>query len=129
MTVRAGLGQPRVLIVEDELMVAMLVEDMLEDLGCAVAAVAANLKSGMEAAAEETFDLAVLDVNLNGEKSFPIADALLGRGIPFVFGSGYGLSGVREVYPDVPVIAKPFLQSTLADALDQAQRQAARKPI
>lgn len=118
-------GQPRVLIVEDEFMVAMLVEDMLEDLGCSVAAVAANLQSGLEAAAGEAFDLAVLDVNLNGEKSFPIADTLLNRGIPFVFGSGYGLSSVREVYPNVPVIAKPFLQSTLADALDLAQRQAA----
>jgi CheY-like chemotaxis protein len=111
----------KVLVVEDEHLVAMLVEDMLHDLGYEIAAVEASLKAGLQAAQQEQVELAVLDVNLNGEKSFPIADFLLKNGIPFVFASGYGLSGVSEVYPKVPVVQKPFTESTLVEALDRAK--------
>jgi CheY-like chemotaxis protein len=93
---------------------------MLDDLGYEVGAVAASLQAGLAAAAGGPFDVAVLDVNLNGEKSFPIADRLLAQGTPVVFASGYGISSVREFYPDALVIQKPFLESTLADALARA---------
>lgn len=121
MSTREGQMQLQVLIVEDEQLVAMLVEDMLEDLGYKVSAVAANLRAGLQAAEQVQPDLAVLDVNLAGEKSFPIAEALLKKGVPFVFASGYGVSGVRETYPSAPVIQKPFTQAALADALEQAK--------
>lgn len=64
----------------------------------------------------------MLDVNLNGEKSFPIADLLLKHGVAVVFATGYGLSGVKEFYPLVPVLQKPFTQKALADALDAARK-------
>lgn len=114
--------QLKVLVVEDEQLVAMLVEDMLYDLGYEVAAIASNLQAGLHVAEQIKFDLAVLDVNLNGEKSFPIADLLLEHGVPVVFASGYGMSGVREFYPLVPVLQKPFTQKALADALDAARK-------
>ncbi|HEV7293452.1 MAG TPA: response regulator [Devosia sp.] len=110
----------KVLVVEDEQLVSMLVEDMLLDLGYEVAAVASNLKAGIKAVEQAQPDLAVLDVNLNGEKSFPIADLLIRGGVPVVFASGYGLSGVRDVYPTVPVVQKPFTQIALANALERA---------
>ncbi|RYB01369.1 response regulator [Lichenibacterium ramalinae] len=84
----------RVLIVEDEMMVAMLVEDMLVDMGFIVVGPAYRLGDGLRLAKSETLDVAVLDVNLKGARSFPIATVLTERGIPFVFATGYGTTDV-----------------------------------
>src|SRR5882672_10430883 len=86
----------RVLVVEDELMIRMLLEDMLGELGYTVAAAAANMNEALEAAKNADFDLAILDVNLNGEPVSPVADALVARGVPFVFATGYGEHGLPE---------------------------------
>ncbi len=110
----------RILIVEDEMLVAMNVEDMLLDLGHEVAGLAGRLEPALALAREAEIDLAMLDVNLAGEQSFPIADALIERGTPFLFATGYGLKGIPEKYRDRPVLQKPFRAQDLAQALRQA---------
>lgn len=103
----------RVLLVEDEGGVALLIEDMLEDLGCEVVASAARLSRAYEALRSQPIDLAVLDVNLAGEASFDLARMLVERNIPFVFSTGYGGGGLPADLQNQPVIAKPFNQSEL----------------
>src|SRR3954469_6352728 len=88
----------RVLVVEDEMMVAMYVEDLLTDLGFEVAAVATGLEQALPLARNGEFDFAVLDINLAGQLSFPVADELRKRGIPFLFASGYGSKGLNDDY-------------------------------
>jgi CheY-like chemotaxis protein len=110
----------RILIVEDEMLVAMNIEDMLLALGHEVAGIAGRLAPALALAQEGEFDLAMLDVNLAGEPSFAVADALRERGIPFVFATGYGREGLREDYRDVPVLQKPFRSRDLAEALGTA---------
>jgi CheY-like chemotaxis protein len=109
----------RLLVVEDEAMVAMLVEDMLTDLGCIVVAVAGSVAAAIAFAdrADAVFDGAVLDVNLGGEKVFPVADALTTRGVPFMFATGYGRAGIEERFMNAPVISKPFGFDSLRSAL------------
>ncbi len=99
------------------MMVAMLVEDMLVDMGFDVVGPAYRLSDGLQLAEHETIDLAVLDVNLNGARSFPIAAVLASRGIPFVFATGYGTVGVEADFPGVPVVSKPFTSDRLDEAL------------
>ncbi len=108
----------RILIVEDEMLVAMNIEDMLLDLGHEVAGLAARLDAALALAREGAFDAAMLDVNLAGDRSFPVADLLTERGIPFLFATGYGLGGIDEKYHDRPVLQKPFRAADLAGALE-----------
>ena len=110
----------RVLVVEDEAMVAMMLEDMLDDLGCQVVGPAASLAAGLELARSAPLDAAVLDVNLAGEKVFPIADALSERGVPFVFATGYGRAGLREKDTARPVVQKPYSTQDLTRTLRAA---------
>ncbi|WP_064694510.1 response regulator [Rhizobium aegyptiacum] len=98
----------KVLVVEDEGVVALMIEDMLEDLGCSIAASVARLPEACAAAAGSEFDLAVLDVNLAGQPSFPVAEILRERGIPFMFSTGYGKGSLPEEYAGCPVVGKPF---------------------
>jgi CheY-like chemotaxis protein len=111
----------RVLVVEDEGPVAMLVETMLEDLGCAVVLSAASVRQALELARRGGFDVALLDVNLAGEKVFPVADELRRLGVPFAFASGYGADGLRPDLKDVPIIQKPFQLGDLEAALRAAR--------
>jgi CheY-like chemotaxis protein len=104
----------RVLVVEDEALIAMLVEDMLTDLGHEVAAVASRMDEALKIARVGLFDLAILDVNLDGKPSFPIADLLATRGIPFAFSTGYGLQGRDSKYSHIPTLSKPFVSEDLA---------------
>ena len=101
----AGL---RALVVEDEGGVALLIEDMLEELGCDVAMSVATLAKAMTLAEAGEFDFAVLDVNLDGQYVFPVAEVLRSRNIPFVFSTGYGRTGVPETFRDYEVLNKPF---------------------
>jgi CheY-like chemotaxis protein len=105
MTDLAGL---RVLVVEDEGSVALLIEGMLEDLGCEIAASVATLAKALHAVQTETLDFAVLDVNLAGDQVFPVAEILKGRRLPFVFSTGYGRVGVPETFKDCAVLNKPY---------------------
>ena len=107
----------RILVVEDEMLVAMSIEDMLLDLGHEVAGLASRLGPALALARESRFDAAMLDVNLAGEPSFPVADLLIGRGIPFLFATGYGRSGIEERYRDFPLLQKPFRAAELGAAL------------
>ena len=110
----------RLLLVEDESHVAMLVEDMLADMGCHVVASAARVSEALRMIEAMDIDAAVLDVNVAGEKVFPVAEKLRDRKIPFVFATGYGTDGVREDLRTHPVIPKPFPQSQLEKALIKA---------
>jgi CheY-like chemotaxis protein len=98
----------RILVVEDELMIRMLLEDMLGELGHTIAVAAARIDEALEAAKTAEFDLAILDVNLNGEPISPVADVLVARGVPFVFATGYGEHGLPAPYRDRPTLKKPF---------------------
>lgn len=107
----------RILLVEDEAMIAMLVEDMIIDSGATVVGPAGGVKEALVAIAEQPIDGALLDVNLGGEQSFEVAEALTARKIPFVFVTGYGCAGVRDRYPDAPTLQKPFVTSDLEETL------------
>jgi CheY-like chemotaxis protein len=111
---------PRVLVVEDEAMVAMMLEDMLLDLGCAIVGPAATLQAGLTLARAAAIDAAVLDVNLSGDKAFPIADALAERGVPFVYATGYGRAGLRAEDAARIVVQKPYSLDDLARHLRAA---------
>jgi CheY-like chemotaxis protein len=110
----------RILVVEDELMIRMLLEDMLGELGYTVAAEAARIEEALEAAKNADFDIAILDVNLNGQPISPVADALVARGMPFVFATGYGERGLPEPYRDRPTLKKPFQMDGLKQMLQTA---------
>lgn len=107
----------RLFVVEDEALVSMLLEAMLEDLGCTVVGVAGNIRDALGRLAHTVADAAVLDVNLGGEKVFPVADVLAERGVPFVFATGYGRAGLDDRYPSTPVLAKPYSSEALASVL------------
>lgn len=113
-TIRPGL---RILVAEDEALVAMLIEDMLTDMGAVVIGPAANLDEALALAGRETPDLALLDVNLAGKPIFPVADLLRARGVPFIFASGYGEAGIVEEHRGAAVLQKPFRESDLAQVL------------
>jgi DNA-binding response OmpR family regulator len=106
-----------VLIVEDEPLVAMLIEDMLVEMGFEILGPAMRLEPALEMAREESFDLAVLDVNLANEQSFPVAQVLKDRGIPFVFATGYGVTGLNGRFQEVTTLQKPFESDQLAHAI------------
>ena len=109
----------RVLVVEDEMMVSMLIEDMLTDLGCIVVGPAARLDEAIALAESEQIDCAVLDVNLGGQPIFPLADILRAKGAPFAFATGYGDAGLRDVDKGSLVLQKPFRETDLARILGE----------
>jgi len=112
-----SLSGLRILVVEDEAMISMLIEDMLLDCGATVVGPAGSVAQAMKALEGQDIDGALLDVNLGGEKSFPIADALTERGVKFVFSTGYGEAGVIDRYPNARTLQKPFLPADLERAL------------
>lgn len=107
----------RVLVVEDEPMIRLLLDDMLSDLGYSMAAEAGRLDEALAAANAGEFDLAILDVNLNGEPVTPVVEVLVRRGVPFVFVSGYARRGIPEEHSQIPLLQKPFQVDGLARAL------------
>jgi len=113
----------RVLVVEDEMMVSMLIEDMLSDLGCEVVGPASRIEDALELVKSAVIDCAVLDVNLGGQPIFPLADVLRERGAPFAFATGYGDAGLREVDRGTPVLQKPFREIDLARVLGELRRR------
>lgn len=107
----------RCLLVEDELLVAMLTEDFLGELGHDVVALVSCVKDAIGFCASSVIDFAVLDVNLGVENSFPVARYLEERNIPYIFVTGYGTAGIIDPYRSHPVLAKPFTASQLAAAI------------
>jgi CheY-like chemotaxis protein len=110
----------RVLVVEDELMIRMLLQDMLDDLGHTLAGEAGGIDEALALARQAEFDIAILDVNLNGQPISPVVEVLIERGLPFVFATGYGQRGVPEPYRMIPTLQKPFQADALALALEAA---------
>lgn len=103
----------RVLIVEDEVLLAMYLEDLLTGLGHEVVGPATRIDAAIKLARESYIDFAILDINVAGTKSFPVADILRQRGIPFAFASGYGTEGFPDGYRDEPALRKPYAQEDL----------------
>jgi len=113
---KIGAGK-RVLVVEDEPMIRLLLDDMLTDLGYSMAAEAGRLDEALAVAKQGEFDVAILDVNLNGQPITPVVDVLVARGVPFVFVSGYARRGIPEAHSKIPLLQKPFQADGLARAL------------
>ena len=108
----------RVLIVEDESLVAMLLETILEDMGCEPVGPASNLDDGLALAQDDgRLDAALLDVNVGGRQVFPVAEALRDRGVPFVFSTGYGEGGLPDEWRGLPTLQKPFTEAAVREAL------------
>ena len=119
-TVRGG----RIFVVDDELMIRMLLDDMLTDVGYTMTAEAGSIDEAMAVASRADFDIAILDVNLAGQPITPVAEILVRRGLPFVFATGYGERGVPEEFRTYPTLQKPFQLEALADALQAAAPRA-----
>lgn len=111
------LAGARVLLVEDEALVSLMIQDMLEELGLKVVASAAHVAKACELATGAAFDLALLDVNLAGEFVFPVARILRDRKIPFLFSTGYGRSSLDDEFNNEPAIGKPFSIDELKEKL------------
>ena len=112
----------RILVVEDEVIIALAIEDMLIQIGCDVVGPAYSVSAGQELAASEAVDAAVLDINLGGQSSDAVARTLQSRGIPFLFSTGYGLSAVPNGFEDRPVLQKPYTLEILGRALEEIVR-------
>jgi CheY-like chemotaxis protein len=108
----------KVFIVEDEAMIRMMEVDMLEELGHSIAAEAGHLDKAIELARSTDFDLAILDVNLDGKNITPVAELIKARGLPLIFATGYGAAGVPEEFRDCPALQKPFQVEALSSAID-----------
>lgn len=115
------LKDKRILVVEDESLVAMLIETILEDLGCQPVGPAATVEEGLELTnGPDAIDAALLDVNVSGQQVFPVAEALEARGVPFVFSTGYGEAGLPDRWRGRPTLQKPFTEEAVQDAIKAA---------
>lgn len=107
----------KVLIVEDESIVAMMIEDLIVDMGHEVVGTAGRLEQALSLAQQLAVDFAIVDVNLNGQHTYPVAEALQARGVPFVFATGYGAQGLKDEWKQSPVLQKPFQPEDLTRAI------------
>jgi DNA-binding response OmpR family regulator len=105
----------RILVVEDEMLIALIIEEVLQDLGCVLVGPAARLDVALRLATDEMLDAAILDVTIRGGLVYPVAEQLLVRGIPFVLASGYGDWALPEAMRDRPRLTKPFTPQQLED--------------
>ena len=111
----------RVLVVEDESLVAMLLETILEDMGCTPVGPTGTVEDGLAIVADPApLDAALLDVNVAGRQVFPVAEALKARGVPFVFSTGYGESGLPDAWRGHATVQKPFTEAAIREALMKA---------
>ena len=107
----------KILVVEDEFLVAMLIQEMLETAGCLVSGPIPRVPEALDAAGRETYDAAVLDINLAGERIDPVAEALSRRNVPFVFVTGYSTGVLPSAFAERPRLCKPFKMADLLGAL------------
>ena len=115
-----NLSDLSVLVVEDTLLVADVIAEALQDLGCRIIGPVPRLAQGLAVATTEHLDGALLDVNLAGEQCFPIAEALAARGIPFAFLTGYGDFAIPPEYRGTPRLAKPFSIASLVELVTRS---------
>jgi CheY-like chemotaxis protein len=109
-----------ILVVEDEMLLVMMIEDMLADLGCDAITTAATVDQAIHHVEEEAFDVAMLDMNLGGMGSELVADALVAHHIPFIYSTGNTGNAMRPGYANRPVLRKPFTAETLEELLTAA---------
>jgi CheY-like chemotaxis protein len=114
--VTGPLAGRSILVVEDEMLVLMNIETALIDLGCTITS-AGTVDIALAVLRNGSFDAAMLDVNLHGQKSYPVADVLARRGIPFVFSTGYGHHGDLPDFAGRPVLRKPYVRAQLVAVL------------
>jgi DNA-binding response OmpR family regulator len=114
----------RILVVEDEMLIAMIIEDAVQDSGGEIVGPVATLEKALKLAEEEEFDAAILDVTIRGGKVYPVAELLLARGIPFVFASGYGDWALPAELRDKPRLTKPFTAAALEEQVRSLYGQA-----
>jgi DNA-binding response OmpR family regulator len=114
----ADKARHRVLIVEDELLISDLIEGMVVDLGHQVVAVVPRVEDALEAIERGGFDFAIVDIRLHGELALPVAEALTAKGVPFVFATGLGESGIPPSYRQRPILQKPFAKHDLERELN-----------
>jgi DNA-binding response OmpR family regulator len=107
----------RILVVEDEMLIAMIIEDAVQDSGGEIVGPVATLEKALKLAEEEEFDAAILDVTIRGGKVYPVAELLLARGIPFLFASGYGDWALPAELRDKPRLTKPFTAAALEEQI------------
>ncbi len=124
----SSLAGCRVLVVEDEMMVAWALEDMLLDWSCTVVGPAGRVDKALTMLDAEVIEMALLDVSLDGVKSYPVADALAVRGKPFVLLTGYGRESLPSRYQACPMLQKPFTVSELGNALVALLTSKSRAP-
>ena len=126
MSTGTGGGQRspglRVLVVEDEVMIALLLEQMIEEIDCQVVGPVGRISKALEIASKETIDVALLDINVDGKEVYPVAEALTARSIPFAFVTGYGREGLRASYRGTPTLAKPFRRQELQKLFEKIRR-------
>ncbi|HEX7107953.1 MAG TPA: response regulator [Aestuariivirga sp.] len=114
------LSSRRVLVVEDEILILMMIEDMLTDLGCKSISVASKIDQAITLIDGQVFDAAMVDLNLNGMESYPIADVLAAHDVPYFFSTGNGIKDMKEGYRDQDVLKKPFTFEQLSDMLSRS---------
>lgn len=116
----------RVLVVEDEFLLACTLEEDLRSFGFAVVGPFSGVRQAEQAASTEALDLAVLDVNLRGEMVYPLAEQVMARGIPVLFLTGYGLGVLPDKFRTTPILAKPYDLSALEGAIDRLLQTSGR---
>jgi CheY-like chemotaxis protein len=112
--------QVSIFLVEDETLIRMMIAGMIEELGHTVVAEAANIADAMRLAETADFEIAILDINVGGDRIEPVAEIIDGRHLPFIFASGYGAAGLPERFRNRPVLQKPFLVDRLEQAIQLA---------
>jgi CheY-like chemotaxis protein len=118
---RAAVTASRsILIVEDEPLIAMMLEDFLDSLGHCVAGTCDTVAAALDRVEDGGFDVAIIDVNLNGERVWPVADRLVERGIPYILATGGHIEPPPAQHASVPVLSKPFTLDAIEPALEQA---------
>lgn len=109
----------RLLVAEDEAIVALMIEDVLADAGARVIGPVTSVATALAAAESESMDGAILDFNLGGERVDAVADMLATRGIPYLFLTGYGEGGLSHRYPKATIVSKPFDELALIDTINR----------
>lgn len=110
----------KVFIVEDESLIAMLLEDILDEFGCEIVGSALTFRQAEEQAGTVPADVAILDINLGGDPIFPVAVTLAGRHVPIIFASGYGATTLPDQWRERPTLPKPFTSDQVASVLMKA---------
>jgi len=117
----------RFLVVEDETLIAVVIEDALVEMGCEIVGLSGRLDTALQLATDGEFDAAILDITIRGGKVYPIAELLAARGIPFAFVSGYGDWALPEAFRDRPRLMKPFRLTALEEQIKTLCKEAAER--